>query len=108
MYGPLPQIPSSPLGSGSRRHTGRASTYRRQRTNQKQTEPNNRIDKVILIARLGQNAEAKTARNSREYVVLNIATQEIWKNDKGDYETRTESHRIDAWRKLSKFAKTLQ
>ena len=62
----------------------------------------------ILIGRLGQNAEAKTAQNNKEYVVLNIATQESWKNDKGDYETRTEWHRVFAWRNLSKFAKTLQ
>ncbi len=48
------------------------------------------FNKVILIGRLGQNAEAKTAQNNREYVVLNIATQESWKNDKGEYETRTE------------------
>ena len=73
----------------------------------KETEPNI-INKVILIGRLGQNAEAKTAQNNREYVVLNIATQESWKNDKGDYETRTEWHRVYAWRSLSKFAKTLQ
>jgi single-strand DNA-binding protein len=66
------------------------------------------INKVILIGRLGQNAEAKTAQNNNEYVVLNIATQESWKNDKGDYETRTEWHRVYAWRNLSKFAKTLQ
>ena len=66
------------------------------------------FNKVILIGRLGQNAEAKTAQNNREYVVLNIATQESWKNDKGDYETRTEWHRVFAWRNLSKFAKTLQ
>ncbi len=46
------------------------------------------INKVILIGRLGQNAEAKTAQNNREYVILNIATQESWKNDKGDYERR--------------------
>ena len=48
------------------------------------------FNKVILIGRLGQNAEAKTAQNNREYVVLNIATQESWKNNKGDYENRTE------------------
>jgi single-strand DNA-binding protein len=60
------------------------------------------INKVILIGRLGQNAEAKTAQNNREYVVLNIATQESWKNDKGDYETRTEWHRVFARRNLSK------
>jgi single-strand DNA-binding protein len=82
--------------------------YRRQRDKPKETEPNTMFNKVILIGRLGQNAEAKTAQNNREYVVLNIATQESWKNDKGDYETRTEWHRVFAWRSLSKFAKTLQ
>jgi len=66
------------------------------------------FNKVILIGRLGQNAEAKTAQNNNEFVVLKIATQESWKNDKGDYETRTEWHRVYAWRNLSKFAKTLQ
>ena len=66
------------------------------------------FNKVVLIGRLGQNAEAKTAQNNREYVVLSIATQESWRNDKGEYETRTEWHRVYAWRNLSKFAKTLQ
>jgi single-strand DNA-binding protein len=66
------------------------------------------FNKVILIGRLGQNAEAKIAQNKNEYVILNIATQESWKNDKGDYETRTEWHRVYAWSNLSKFAKTLQ
>ena len=74
----------------------------------KETELNTMFNKVILIGRLGQNAEAKTAQNNKEYVVLNIATQESWKNDKGEYETRTEWHRVFAWRNLSKFAKTLQ
>ena len=65
------------------------------------------FNKIILIGRLGQNAEAKTAQNNKEYVVLSIATQESWKNDKGDYENRTEWHRVYAWRNLSKFARTL-
>ena len=66
------------------------------------------FNKITLIGRLGQNAEAKTAQNNREYVTLSLATQESWKNDKGDYETRTEWHRVYAWNTLSKFAKTLQ
>ncbi len=66
------------------------------------------FNKVILIGRLGQNAEAKTAQNNREYVVLNIATHESWKNDKGEYETRTEWPCVYAWQGLSKFARTLQ
>jgi single-strand DNA-binding protein len=66
------------------------------------------FNKIILIGRLGQNAEAKTSQNNREFVVLNIATQESWKNDKGDFETRTEWHRVFAWSNLSRFARTLQ
>jgi single-strand DNA-binding protein len=68
--------------------------YRRQRDKPKETELITIINKVILIGRLGQNAEAKTAQNNKEYVVLNIATQESWKNDKGEYGTRTEWHRV--------------
>jgi single stranded DNA-binding protein len=70
--------------------------YRIQRTNQKETEPSTMFNKVILIGRLGQNAEAKTTQNNKEYVIPKIATQESWKNDKGDYETRTEWHRVYA------------
>ena len=66
------------------------------------------FNKITLIGRLGENAEAKTAQNKNEYVILNIATQESWKNDKGDYENRTEWHRVYAWSNLSKFAKTLR
>jgi single-strand DNA-binding protein len=65
------------------------------------------FNKVILIGRLGKNAEAKTAQNKKDYAVLSIATSESWKNDKGDYETRTEWHRVYAWSNLSNFAKTL-
>ena len=66
------------------------------------------FNKVILIGRLGKNAEVKNAQNRKEFVVLNIATSESWKNDKGDYENRTEWHRVYAWSNLSSFAKTLQ
>jgi single-strand DNA-binding protein len=80
--------------------------YRIQRTNQKRSYT--MFNKVILIGRLGKNAEAKTAQNNKEFVVLNIATGESWKNDKGEYETRTEWHRVYAWSNLANFAKTLQ
>ena len=66
------------------------------------------FNKISLIGRLGGNAEAKTAQNKNEFVSLSISTQESWKNDKGDHETRSEWHRVYAWRNLSKFAKTLR
>jgi single-strand DNA-binding protein len=82
--------------------------YRIQRTNLKTTELNTMFNKVILIGRLGRNAEARTAQNKKDYVVLSVATSESWKNDKGEYDTRTEWHRVYAWGNLTKFAKTLQ
>ena len=65
------------------------------------------FNKVILIGRLGKNAEAKTAQNKKDYAVLNLATSESWKNEQGEYETRTEWHRVYAWCNLANFAKTL-
>ena len=65
------------------------------------------FNKVILIGRLGKNAEAKTAQNKKDYAVLNLATSESWKNEQGEYETRTEWHRVYAWGNLANFAKTL-
>ncbi|HEY6847966.1 MAG TPA: single-stranded DNA-binding protein [Terracidiphilus sp.] len=38
------------------------------------------FNKIILIGRLGLDSEAKTAQNNKECVILNIATQETWKN----------------------------
>jgi single-strand DNA-binding protein len=64
------------------------------------------FNKVILIVRLEQNADAKNRSEQERVRFLNLATQESWKSDKGDYETRTEWHRVYAWRNLSKFAKT--
>ena len=66
------------------------------------------FNKITLIGRLGQNAEARNAQSSREYVILNVATQERWKNSKGDYETRTEWHRVYAWPHLAKYASKLR
>jgi single-strand DNA-binding protein len=68
------------------------------------------FNKVIFIGRLGKNAEVKTAQNNKEYVVFSLATatSESWKNEKGDYESRTEWHRVYAWSNLSSFARTLQ
>ena len=65
------------------------------------------FNRVILIGRLGKNAEVRTAQNKTDYAILSIATSESWKNEKGDYETRTEWHRVYAWGNLSNFANGL-
>jgi len=51
--------------------------------------------------------KSKPRRTRRTTPVLSIATSESWKGDLGEYETRTEWHRVYAWGNLSNFAKTL-
>jgi single-strand DNA-binding protein len=75
---------------------------------QQSSFPADRTCRTLLARRRTCGAPTKTAQNSKEYVILNIASQESWKYDKGEYETRTEWHRVFAWSNLSKFAKTLQ
>ena len=65
------------------------------------------FNKVTLIGRLGKNAEVRTAQNQKDYAVLSIATSESWKNQNGEFESRTEWHRIYAWGNLANFAKNL-
>ena len=52
--------------------------------------------RTFLIGRIGHNAEAKTDKNQQEYVVLSITTKDGWKDDQGDYESRTKWHRVYA------------
>jgi single-strand DNA-binding protein len=82
--------------------------YRIQRTNFQKKEQYTMFNKVILIGRLGKNAEAKTTQNKKDYAVLSLATSESWKNEQGEYENRTEWHRVYAWGNLANFAKSLQ
>ena len=44
------------------------------------------FNKVILIGRLGKNAEVKSAQNKKDHAVFSITTSKSWKNDKGEYE----------------------
>jgi single-strand DNA-binding protein len=65
------------------------------------------FNKIILIGRLGQNAEARRPRTTASSSPSTSLHRKAG-NDKGDYENRTEWHRVFAWSNLSKFAKTLQ
>ncbi|AFL89215.1 single-stranded DNA-binding protein [Terriglobus roseus DSM 18391] len=81
--------------------------YRIQRTNQEKRSQHH-VQQSHPHRPPRTERRSQTAQNKNEYVILNIATQESWKNDKGDYENRAEWHRVFAWSNLSKFAKTLQ
>ena len=67
------------------------------------------LNEINLIGFVGQDAELKSSQNSKELVRLDVATKASWKNrGSGEYDSRTEWHRIVVWGNLTKFAQTLK
>ena len=67
------------------------------------------LNEIKLIGFVGQAAELKRSQNSKELVRFDVATKASWKNrDSGEYDSRTEWHRIVVWGNLTKFAQTLK
>jgi len=58
-------------------------------------------NKVQLIGNVGNEAEIKTLESGRKLAHLTIATNEIYRNDKGEKVEQTEWHRITAWGKTA-------
>ena len=67
------------------------------------------LNEIKLIGFVGQDAELKSPQNSKEFVRSVVATKASWKNrESGEYESRTEWHRIVVWGGLIKFAQALK
>ena len=65
-------------------------------------------NKINLIGFTGGNAQVRTSKNNRNFVVLSVATKRSWLDKQsGERVSRTEWHRVIAWGKLSDVAKTL-
>jgi single-strand DNA-binding protein len=58
-------------------------------------------NRVQLIGNVGQNPEIRTLENGRKLAHLSIATNETYKNDKGEKVEQTEWHRVTAWGKTA-------
>ena len=56
-------------------------------------------NKVQLIGNLGGDPEIKTLNSGKKMAKLNIATNEIYFNDKGEKVTETQWHNLVAWNK---------
>ena len=67
------------------------------------------LNEIKLIGFVGQDAELKSSENNKELVRFDVATKASWKNrESGEYDSRTEWHRIVVWGGLTKFAQTLK
>ncbi|MEO7531966.1 MAG: single-stranded DNA-binding protein [Sediminibacterium sp.] len=61
-------------------------------------------NKVQLIGFLGQAPEIKTTGDGKKVAHLNVATNENYKNAKGEKVTETQWHSVIAWGKLAEIA----
>lgn len=61
----------------------------------------NMINKVTLIGRLGKDAELKTLENGVQYCHFSVATDQTWKDEKGDWQKATTWHNITVWRDMA-------
>jgi len=62
------------------------------------------VNKVILIGNLGQDPELKYTPSGAAVTTLSIATNEIWKDNDGNRQERTEWHRVVLWRRQAEIA----
>ncbi len=58
-------------------------------------------NQVQLIGHVGQDPEIKTFEGEKKLASLSIATNDVYKNDKGEKVEQTQWHRISAWGKTA-------
>ena len=73
-------------------------------TNHNNTIMNTSKNKVQLIGHLGAAPEVKTFENGNTLAKMNIATNETYKNAKGEEVSDTQWHRVTAWGKTAEIA----
>ena len=61
-------------------------------------------NRVQLIGNLGMNPEIKTLESGTKLAKFSIATNETYKNGKGEKVTDTEWHNVVAWNKVAELA----
>ena len=62
------------------------------------------VNKAILIGRLGRDPEVRYMPNGDAVCNFSIATDETWKDQSGQRQTKTEWHAITLYRRLAEVA----
>lgn len=65
---------------------------------------NNLRNRVQLIGHLGMNPEIKSLESGKKFAKFSIATNDTYKNAKGEKITETEWHNVVAWNKTAELA----
>ena len=59
------------------------------------------FNKAILIGRLGRDPEVRYTTSGTAVADFSVATNEVWTDQSGERQERTEWHRIVVWRRLA-------
>jgi single-strand DNA-binding protein len=62
------------------------------------------VNKVILIGNLGKDPEVRYTPQGTAVATLTLATNERFKDKDGNWQDRTEWHRVVAWQRLAEIA----
>ena len=65
------------------------------------------MNQLTIIGFTGNDAEAHYTPNGTLVTTLSVATKESWKNTDGEWQSRTEWHRVVTFGKLAEYARTL-
>jgi single-strand DNA-binding protein len=63
------------------------------------------LNTIQIIGFIGKDPERRRLQGGdAEYTVFSVATQRSWKDAKGEWQKRTDWHRVVAWSRLGKLA----
>ncbi|UCH10635.1 MAG: single-stranded DNA-binding protein [Fidelibacterota bacterium] len=62
------------------------------------------VNKVILVGHVGADPEPRYTPSGAAVVNLNMATNEVWRDQEGKDQDQTEWHRVVLWGKQAEFA----
>jgi single-strand DNA-binding protein len=65
---------------------------------------NRGVNKVILVGNLGANPDIRFSANGDRVTVIRLATGEVWKDQNGTQQERTEWHQVVFYRRLAEIA----
>ena len=65
------------------------------------------MNQLTIIGFTGNDAEAHYTSGGKLVTTLSVATKESWKDTDGQWQSRTEWHRVVTFGKLAEYARTL-
>ena len=67
------------------------------------------LNRLTIIGFLGNDPETRSTSSGKTFAQFSVATKTSWKDDKGEWQSNTEWHRVVVWgEKLAAYAATLK